>query len=681
MRVADKHKDTGWTDHERLVFLLEAARQFGSTLDEQRIYAALQHLIADAMPLDGLIVSSFNPQTQMISCAYIWSDGQVLDSSTFPPVKWKPDGTGMQSKVILTGKAEIFDVGSKVKEPNTKYVQVSPAGGPAPVNQEVETKSAMMAPMTLEGRVTGVVQAMSDRPRAYSEDDLRVLEAVVLQMTAAWHHSRLYRMAEDDRRLIDRIVETSPDIVYIFDLRHSKIVFSNGQLERQLGYDESDIAAMDDATIPRLMHPEDVARMPTLLARYDTAADEDVLEAEWRIASKSGEWRWMLNRARVFERDGEGHATMILGIATDVTDRKEMESGRLETEERYRFLAEAGTSMVWTAGPDGRIDYVNGRWHEYFGARQEFATQDDRAIIIHPDERFAVREQWRASIESGTEFECETRLRRFDGEYRWHLCRATPMLDPNGAVQRWFGISIDIDEQKEIEEELTLRVAQRTEELEAAVKELEGFTYSVSHDLRGPLRAISGASMILREDFAENLPQEAHRHLIRQAEAAKKMGALIDDLLKLSRIGRQELRPADFDLAMLAAEVVHDIEDGPEVEIEQDMPAFGDPRLIRFVLLNLIENAAKFSPNGGQIKIGRQGSAFFVADQGIGFDMQYASKLFRPFERLVRDEEYPGTGIGLANAHRIVQRHGGRIWAESEPGKGSTFFFTLPKSG
>ena len=235
---------------------------------------------------------------------------------------------------------------------------------------------------------------------------------------------------------------------------------------------------------------------------------------------------------------------------------------------------------------------------------------------------------------------------------------------------------------------LEKRVRERTAQLEYTNGELEAFCYSVSHDLRAPLRAIDGFSQALIEDFPKDIAEEARRYLERIRSSTQRMGQLIEDLLNLSRVSRVELTRRDVDLAEIARQVVNDLRQRdpshkPEISIWDDMTANADHRLLRAAFENLIGNAWKFTAKTPQARIeigvlrdaGR--ATFFVRDNGAGFDMAYASKLFGPFQRLHAANEFPGTGIGLATVQRIMHRHGGRIWADGKPGKGAVFFFTL----
>jgi signal transduction histidine kinase len=236
--------------------------------------------------------------------------------------------------------------------------------------------------------------------------------------------------------------------------------------------------------------------------------------------------------------------------------------------------------------------------------------------------------------------------------------------------------------------ELEQRVKERTAQLEYTNGELEAFCYTVSHDLRAPLRAIDGFSQALLEDFPRDVPEEAQRYLGRIRSATQRMGQLIEDLLNLSRVSRAELARREIDVGEIARQVATDLHvrnpsRAVEIVVWDDLPANADPRLLRAALENLMGNAWKFTGKVEKPRIevgalrenGR--STFFVKDNGAGFDMAYANKLFGAFQRLHSERDYAGTGIGLATVQRIVHRHGGRIWADAKPGKGAMFFFTL----
>lgn len=255
-----------------------------------------------------------------------------------------------------------------------------------------------------------------------------------------------------------------------------------------------------------------------------------------------------------------------------------------------------------------------------------------------------------------------------------------------GEVERRLQVEQEI---RRLNLELEERVTARTASLQAANRELESFSYSISHDLRTPLRSIAGFSRILLEDCADQLNEDGQGHLQRICSATSRMGQLIDDLLTLSRVNRNELDRESLDLSVLAREIIAELQqEEPDrtvrCMIAPELTVMGDPHLLHAVLTNLLGNAWKFTANttGAEIEVGVQDAGgeaqYFVRDNGAGFDMAYASKLFIAFQRLHAVAEFPGTGIGLAIVERIITRHGGRIWAEGSVGQGASFYFTLP---
>jgi light-regulated signal transduction histidine kinase (bacteriophytochrome) len=274
-------------------------------------------------------------------------------------------------------------------------------------------------------------------------------------------------------------------------------------------------------------------------------------------------------------------------------------------------------------------------------------------------------------------------------------CHSAPERQPDGGIV-WYGYFHDITERKRAEAELAkltveleLRVCERTAQLETSNKELESFSYSVSHDLRAPLRAIDGFSHMLLDDYADKLDAAGKDNLHTIIAATQRMAELIDDLLRLSRITRTEMRRRSVDLSVMAHNVADELKrTRPEREvefvIEPGLVAQADGHLMRVVLENLLGNAWKFTSKqpAARIEFGqttREGApAYFVRDNGTGFDQAYTHKLFGAFQRLHTASEFPGTGIGLATVQRVIRRHGGQVWAESERGSGATFYFTLP---
>ena len=243
-----------------------------------------------------------------------------------------------------------------------------------------------------------------------------------------------------------------------------------------------------------------------------------------------------------------------------------------------------------------------------------------------------------------------------------------------------------IEEQlREINRALESKVADRTRELAQTNEELQSFCYSVSHDLRGPLRSINGFGKALEEDYGYLFDEQGRDYLRRIRKAAIRLSGLIDGLLNLARITQAGMRREPLDIGDIARELLDDLgrtypERKATIEIQPGLKTYGDANLVRLALANLIENAWKFSGRCAEtrIEVGQEGEAYYIRDHGAGFNMEYASKLFAPFERLHTEREFPGSGLGLAVVQRVIQRHHGAVWAEGVPGEGATVYFTLP---
>lgn len=364
------------------------------------------------------------------------------------------------------------------------------------------------------------------------------------------------------------------------------------------------------------------------------------------------------------------------------------------SEERFAKAFHSRSILMAVTAMDGTCTEINEFGSEFLGcSREELIGRDLLAAHLLPasEQRIAVRE---ALNRTGSVQDAEVELRTRDGLVR-HGLLSLETIEAAGQLSLLILLT-DFTGRKHAEEEirnlnarLEVRVAERTEELEASNRELDAFCYSVSHDLRAPLRSIDGFSQALLDDYEAQLDEEGLSHLRRVRAAAQRMGQLIDDLLKLSRVTRTDLRRSHVDITRLAGELLTSLaESEPErrvrTRVQEGIVVKADPALIRVVLENLLGNAWKFSRKvpEASIEVGAEtnGPAIqcFVRDNGAGFDMTYANKLFGAFQRLHTQEEFPGTGVGLATVQRIVHRHGGSVRAEGAPGQGATFFFTLP---
>jgi len=363
-------------------------------------------------------------------------------------------------------------------------------------------------------------------------------------------------------------------------------------------------------------------------------------------------------------------------------------------QDQLMALIDHTSAVIYMRDRDGRYLLANRQYERLFNVRREEIV----GLTDHDLFPAAIADEFRsndlAAFARGVPVQMEEIAPGDDGLHTYITVKF-PLMDAAGSPYAVCGISTDITDRKRAEDEvrrlyaeLEMRVRERTAELEASTRELDAFAYSVSHDLRAPLRSLEGFSQILGEDYADLLDQQGREYLGRIQANAARMAQIIDDLLHLSRTTRAELRREPTDVSALVEMIVGELRDADpgravKIDIEAGLVADGDPHLIRLVLQNLVGNAWKFTAgrDGAIIQVTgvRQDGVdvFSICDNGAGFDMRYAHKLFDPFQRLHSASEFEGSGIGLAIVHRIVARHGGRIRAEGSPGSGATFRFSL----
>jgi PAS domain S-box-containing protein len=367
-----------------------------------------------------------------------------------------------------------------------------------------------------------------------------------------------------------------------------------------------------------------------------------------------------------------------------------------ESEAKYRQIVETAAEGVCAVDADGVATMVNSSLAEMVG----YAPEE---IVGRPVAAFMVPEDWRdheARLESrrrGISDRYERRLMHKSGRVVWTLTSAAPMFDEDGRFRGSVSMVTDVTEQKRAAEEirrlnvgLEKKVAQRTSQLQAANERLEAFSYSVSHDLRAPLRTIEGFAQLLAEHARDRVDPKEQHYLQMIQTSAGRMGQLISDLLRLSRATRAEMAMTTLDMTALTRSVFEELHEGARdrkitLVLAALPPALGDPALMRQVLVNLLSNAVKFTAGRTEALIevagytDRESVVFSVKDNGAGFDMQYAGRLFGVFQRLHRVEEFDGTGIGLAIVRQIIERHGGHVGGEGAVDRGATFFFSLPQ--
>nr|WP_198999789.1 PAS domain S-box protein [Flavobacterium sp. ASV13] len=505
--------------------------------------------------------------------------------------------------------------------------------------------------------------------------------------------------AEERARLAAEIAEIA---TWDLNVPTQELIYSEN-LVTIFGHDKA--LKLTRPEIKEQMHPDD---KQIVEEAYKMALKTSIYKYESRIIKPDNSISWIRAHGKIFFDENKKPVKM-LGTVMDITDEKNNQETLIKSEQKFRLLADSMPQHIWTSDPLGNLNYFNQSVYTYSGIPIEEITKKGWLQIVHPEDREANVNAWMEAVKTGKDFLLEHRFRRYDGEYRWQLSRAIAQKDAQGKIQMWVGTSTDIHDQKNFTNQLEKEVFERTEQLEIKNRdlinmniELQSFAYISSHDLQEPLRKIQTFASRLSDLDEQNISAKAKTYLNRIEFSAKRMQTLIQDLLEYSRTNSAERVFVKTNMDDIAEEIKSDFSERIEEKNAQIIfyplgQATIIPFQIRQLLHNLVGNALKFSRKevdpvveikakrirGTRIKqeINYPDKMYYhlqVSDNGIGFDPEYKDRIFEVFQRLNTENEFAGTGIGLAIVKKIVENHKGIITARGEKDKGATFDIYIP---
>ncbi len=524
----------------------------------------------------------------------------------------------------------------------------------------------------------------------------------------------------ENERLLQLAYETADMGIIKRDLRKGDVLLFNERAQTHCGVNKKEVSTRE---VLERIHPDDLVLLKQKMEKARLSVNDGKYTFEYRIRHDDGIYHWVaIEASYIFEGDGESRVPIqTLTTTRDITSRKNFEKEMIEKNLLLEMAYEATEMGVWKHDIVANIFYFNERCQMHHGFNKTEIPFEELTSILHPDDIVELQNAFMQAIgkEGNGKYSRQFRIIHKDKGLRWLSIDA--FISAEGEIENKHpifavGTSRDITNQKNAELELEQYknqleklVEERTNQLSASLeqirtanddlmqkeievismnKELEAFSYSVSHNLRTPLRSIDGFSNLILKKYSELLPEEGKDYFHRVRNASQKMGVLIDDLLRLSKISQMQVHKENVDLSELALTISNDLiaQDPDRIGdfiIQPGITAFVDKTFIEVALQNLLANAWKYSRTKEKTKI-EFGSfekentiVYFIKDNGVGFDMKYSNKLFGAFQRLHNTSEFEGTGIGLATTLRVINKLGGRIWTEAEVDKGATFYFTV----
>lgn len=596
--------------------------------------------------------------------------------------------TSIGDAVIVTNPQGEVTFLNRVAEVVTGWVTAEAAGKPLPEVfhiQSEETRQPVENPVAKVLRTGGIAGLANhtvlirkdgsvcpiDDTAAPIRDERGRLLGIVLVFRDISARRQVERALQESETRLQAIVTTAVDGIITIDERGS-LEWLNPAAERLFGYAAPAILGQN----VKLLMPEPYREEHDgYLANYLRTGEAKVIGIGREVVGQRRDGTTFPLELAVSEVRLPDQR-LFTGIVRDITARKQAEDALRKSEARFRALANAVPAMVWTAAPNGAITYASEQWLRYCGITPEQNAGQWPTLVLHPDDQDRCLTQWAQALERGIDYEIEVRNRRVDGEYRWFLTRAVPARDATGRITAWYGTTTDIHDRKRLEETLVQQAA-----------ELRQFAHIVSHDLGEPLRTVTNYIQLLARRYQGKLDTRADEYIAFAVDGAQRMQQMITDLLAYTRAGGQALRVAPVDCETLLVRVLSDlrqaVQESAATITHDPLPTVhGDATQLGLVFQNLIGNALKFRGTAlPRIHVSAHHESqhwrFAVQDNGIGLDSRHAERIFQVFQRLHTRSEYAGTGIGLAICKKIVERHGGRIWVDSQLGQGATFNFTI----